>query len=154
MPITYESIASTTVGSASATVTFSSIPGTYTDLILIIDSTLSSGTDIILQMNGDTGNNYSRTYILGDGSSASSARNSNLSSHGGGNKMIHHFMNYSNTTTNKSGISRYGTAGTLTLAQVTLWRNTNAITSITLTGAGVTTFQSGSTFSLYGIKAA
>jgi hypothetical protein len=62
-------------------------------------------------------------------------------------------MNYSNTTTYKTSIARYGTAGSLTLAQATLWRSTAAITSLTIVVLG-STFTAGSTFNLYGIAAA
>ena len=60
---TYALIERQTLGSATSTVTFSSIPGTYTDLI-IISSALSAGTSetIMMRFNSDSGNNYSFTY--------------------------------------------------------------------------------------------
>jgi hypothetical protein len=76
---TYEAIATQTLGSAAASVTFSSIPGTYTDLVLVVAGTLTTGTEnIVMQFNGDTGSNYSVTSLLGDGSTASSFRSSNI----------------------------------------------------------------------------
>ena len=151
---TYTKIASTTLGSATGSVTLSSIPGTYTDLVLIVDSTITSGgVDTRIRINGDTSTNYSRTYMYGDGSSTVSGRNSTDDAIGSGSKTIHNVMNYSNTTTYKTAVARYGTAGSLTLAQVALWRSTAAITSISIT-AGTTNIATGSTFTLYGIKAA
>jgi hypothetical protein len=150
---TYIPIQAITLSSTAAFVDFTSIPQIYTDIVLVVNSTLSNAsTDTTIQINGDTGSNYSRTYMLGNGSASSSDRNSNLTSHGSGIITTHHFMNYSSTTTNKTGIARYGTAGTLALAQATLYRSTNAITSLRI-NAPSTTFASGSQFTLYGIAA-
>ncbi len=75
MATTYEKIATTTLGSASATITFSSIPATYTDLKLVLVSNNSSNNqDGKLTFNNDTATNYSDTHLFGDGSSASSYR--------------------------------------------------------------------------------
>ena len=63
-------------------------------------------------------------------------------------------MSYSNTSTNKSVLVRYGSASQGTMAQIGLWRNTVAITSLEITTDGGQTFNTGSTFTLYGIKAA
>jgi len=161
MPITYEPIATTTLGSAAATVTFSSIPGTYTDLILIGAFSCSAATGTAFNLNGDTGGNYSYTGLEGNGSSAFSGRNSNATNTGwtydttsnGQVNGIAQFNNYSNTTTYKTLLTRFNTPGTQTGASVNLWRSTSAITTIAIaTGSG--NFNSGSTFTLYGIKAA
>ena len=76
--ITYTPIATTDVTSSVADVTFSSISGSYTDLVLIISpiSTATSGVDIAFQFNSDTGSNYSLTGLYGNGSSATSYRKS------------------------------------------------------------------------------
>jgi hypothetical protein len=66
---------------------------------------------------------------------------------------ITHIMNYSNTTTYKTVLSRGSSANNIAIAYVDLWRNTAAITSITLTPSSATNFDAGSTFSLYGINA-
>jgi hypothetical protein len=80
---TYEAIATQTLGSAAASVTFSSIPGTYTDLVVVIAGTLTTGSDnVSFQLNGDSGANYSVTVLTGDGSTASSGRASNLTDGG------------------------------------------------------------------------
>jgi len=164
---TYEAIATQTLGSAAATVTFSSIPGTYTDLVLVINlGTTANGNDLYVNIgNGsvDTGSNYSYTVVAGNGSSALSARQSsqtklnlnyatNTSSAISGN-LILNFMNYSNTTTNKTILTRANNSNYGVDAFAGLWRSTSAINIMTLT-AGTSTFLSGSTFSLYGIAAA
>lgn len=157
---TYEPIATTTLSSAAASVTFSSISGSYTDLVLIVNAKNTTGSQSpYLQFNSDTGSNYSETYLRGDGTTASSGRD--LSQTKGyvaflnnewGNAIIN-IQNYSNTTTYKTIISR-SARSTMTAAVVTLWRSTSAITSVLINADGGDTFVAGSTFTLYGIKAA
>ncbi len=165
MPTTYEPIATTTLGSASNTVTFNSIPSTYTDLILITNAKASGAQDVYSRLNSDTAGNYSATYLNGTGSTANSGRVSNqsyliLDNYGyletsDGQVLIANFMNYANTTTYKTVVTRASNALNGTTALVGLWRSTSAITSITLyCGTASATFSSGSTFTLYGIKAA
>lgn len=160
MPKTYEPIATQTLGSAAASVTFSTIPGTYTDLVLVATGTnTTSAQNVLLRFNGDSTALYSRTFIYGDGTSAVSSRDSGQTSiglfyYGTGQAVgIAHVMNYANTTTNKTVISRSNDAASTTNAVVSLYRNTAAITSITLLAAS-TTLAAGSIFTLYGIKAA
>jgi hypothetical protein len=160
MTTTYEKIATTTLGSSSATITFSSIPATYTDIVLIVAGTVGSLSNVAFQVNSDTGSNYSNTLMLGSGSAATSERGSNLISSPGtvistGQSVVKlQFMNYSNTTTFKTVLNNGGHAGSYVGAGVGLWRSTSAINSITvLTYNNNSTYQSGSTFTLYGIKA-
>lgn len=161
--ITYTPIATYTAPSAQAAYTFSSIPGTYTDLVLIMTTKLTSGADgINMQFNGDTASNYSFTYLSGNGSSATSFRYSNTSNikvafngyptTADGHISIVQINNYSNATTFKTAITRDNNANNGTGAIVGLWRNANAITSVILTAVS-STFTAGSTFTLYGIKA-
>ncbi len=155
---TYEPIATTTLGSAQSSVTFSSISGAYTDLVLISDSILVSGTGAgRLRYNSDSGSNYSNTYLYGDGSIAASGRAANLTFNDynfigtSRSTSVCHIQNYSNSTTYKTFISR-GNGGGITIAYAGLWRNTAAITSIEVIGSS--NFNTGSTFTLYGIAAA
>jgi hypothetical protein len=157
---TYTPIATTTLGSAVATVTFSSISGSYTDLVIVFNGSITTGFDAIgLRFNGDTASNYSRTFLAGNGSTASSGRDSNATSIQIGimgterSNSIFQIMNYSNSTTFKTAIARGNAASNATRAGVGLWRNTAAITEVSLT-AGSSTFISGSTFTLYGIASA
>ena len=72
---TYVAIAEQTLGSAAASVTFSSISGAYTDLVLVsVAGTTTGAPNTFLQLNGDTSTNYSITAIIGDGTSATSGR--------------------------------------------------------------------------------
>ena len=161
MPRTYEPIAKQTVGTATATVTLSSIPQTYTELILVFQGITTAATteNIYCTYNSDSSSLYSWTRIVGDGSSASSTRATTqtyqIIADTDLNQMnsITHFMNYSNTTTNKTAISRSNSSGLRASLYAGLYRSTNAISSITLTMSSGN-FATGSTFTLYGIKAA
>ena len=163
MPTTYEPIATNTLGSAASSVTFSSISGTYTDLILIGSYANSVNANTYIQVgNGslDTGSNYSMTYLSGNGSSGISGRDTSTTymdlafalANAQAN-IIYHFMNYSNTTTNKTVLARNNDASVQVTARVALWRSTVAINTIKVYPASGN-FNTGSTFSLYGIKAA
>ena len=160
---TYDSIATTTLGSAAADITFSSISG-YTDLVLIVNGTPQTAGSYNLEMrfNGDTGSNYSRTVLSGDGSAASSSRNSTqtkivITNEGNltttSNNQIIKFLNYSNNTTYKTVLARGNRANAGVDATAGLWRSTSAITSIVifLTGSNLAT---GTTATLYGITKA
>jgi hypothetical protein len=161
---TYTPIATTTLGSSQATVDFTSISGSYTDLILIINcTTATSGDDLWIRVNSDTGSNYSLTQLSGNGTAAASTRRSAFSRFMADNaypntaqgfNQIVHFMNYSNTTTYKTFLTRANRADLATGATVGLWRSTSAITSINLLLNASLNFASGSTFTLYGIAAA
>lgn len=159
MPITYTPIAATTLSSAQATVTFSSISGTYTDLVLVISGSASASIDLRYTLNSDSSSNYSRTYIVGNGSSAISNGDSNLTYlpisalETTQSMSLVNFMNYSNTTTFKTTLSRTGAASAFANEIVGLWRSTAAINNISLTTSSGT-ISSGSSFTLYGIKAA
>jgi hypothetical protein len=163
MPATYEPIATNTLIATANSVTFSSISATYTDLILIYNgASTNSNQNTRIQFNGDTGTNYSFTALSGNGTSANSTRGSsvahiNMNEQAGSQTqttVILNVMNYANTTTYKTSISRYGTALGGAEAIVGNWRNTAAITSVKFFLNGAETFIVGSTFTLYGIKAA
>ncbi len=161
---TYEAIATQTLGSATAAVTFSSIPSTYTDLVLVCNLYGDGGAaNIFVRFNSDTGTNYSNTMLTGDGSTAASYRNTSTSSifmiaTGGSlnakwGTFIMSCNNYSNSTTNKTALARFDSAGGEVTANVGLWRNTAAINAIEIRSTGAN-YLAGSTFNLFGIKAA
>ena len=159
---TYSTIATTTVSSAANTVTLSSIPSTYTDLILIVAGTTSAGTthSVTIRVNGDTGTNYSVTILDGDGSAKASYRESNQSSLNLGilatpnqANSIFHFQNYANTAINKSILGRGNNPAGYVRLGVGVWRNTAAINSVSIFNSA-TTFAAGTTMTLYGITAA
>jgi hypothetical protein len=158
MPATYEPIATTTLGSAQASFSFTSIPGTYTDLVAVVVASTSGNLKI--ELNSDTSGNYSNTILYGTGSSALSARNSNTTglifgttaNTVGNGVNLYHFMNYSNTTTYKTALSRGNDIDNgLVRADVGLWRSTSAITSIRFISNLGSNLATGSTFTLYGI---
>lgn len=159
---TYTPIASTTIGTAVASYTFSSIPATYTDLVLIVNNKLVSGSaSLRIQFNGDTATNYSGTQLYGYGSSASSGRETSTAtpymgseSTGWGTHNLNIFS-YANTSVYKTWTYRSGDVGVgIVEAGVYLWRSTAAITSIKLFDNSANNFDVGSTFALYGIAAA
>jgi hypothetical protein len=173
MAVTYEPIATNTVtGSTVASVTFSSIPSTYTDLVLVsyvrVTKAATTNDDVLVTLNGvNTGDLYSNTYAYGSGSTAGSGRVTSRNSgywlyspaanatSGVFETNILNLMNYSNTTTFKSGVSKSASMSDSAAMRAVLWRSTAAINSIAIaTSTGSVYFVAGTSFSLYGIKAA
>jgi hypothetical protein len=163
---TYEAIRTETIASAQASVTFSSIPSNYTDLVLVCNLGSTSALQaIIMRANGDTGSNYSYMVVRGNGSTVIREQQSNqtqvrisvavdTTTGAGDENIITNIMNYSNTNTFKTFLGRANNASTNgSEANVSMWRSTAAIyqLDIGLTGS---TFVAGSTFSLYGIARA
>ena len=157
---TYTPIATYRIPSTTSSYTFSSIPNTYTDLVMVASIQRTTAGNTRIRFNGDTATNYSTTYIEGNGSSATSSRVANTTvmtvdySNSTSNWVpsIAHVMNYANTTTFKTMLSRTGDAGVVVLAYAQLWRKTpEAINSVTYLSD--TNFAAGTTFTLYGIKA-
>lgn len=157
MPSTYTPIATTTLGSATNSVTFNSISG-YTDIVVVFTETTSTATSVFLRFNGST-SGYSRTFIAGDGSTASSAKATNqdrLYVIGGTTNLNFHkleIQNYSNSSTFKTVLWNSTSPASAVYRGVSLWQSTSAITSIEI-GCNSGNFSVGNTFTLYGIKAA
>ena len=159
---TYSPIATTTLSTTQTEVNFTSISGSYTDLVLIVSGSTTSATSLFMRVgNGsvDTGANYSVTRLYGNGSAASSDR---LSSQdvmyiSTGNfttaNTIVNLQNYSNTTTYKTMIYRLNMPEAFAGANASLWRSTSAINTIKVYVTS-STLTVGSTFTLYGIAAA
>jgi hypothetical protein len=173
MAVTYEPIASTTLGSDAASYEFTGIPGTYTDLICVVRvrSTKASGEDsYTLQVGNssvDTGSNYSRTRLFGDGSAANSGRSSSQANIGMEDLPVANatadtfgvnvvqFMSYANTNVYKTILYANAANGTSYIFRsVGLWRSTSAITNVKFSATSGNNFKAGSTFSLFGVKAA
>jgi len=153
-------IATQTLGSAASTITFSSIPSTYTDLRVVWVGTETAANQPYYRFNSDSATNYSQTELRGDGASATSARATNQTA-------IFALDNYSTTIPALGTIDIFSYAGstfkscllTTSLDQngsgyvtrcVALWRSTSAITSIVIGDLG-TTLKAGTTATLYGI---
>jgi hypothetical protein len=164
---TYTPIATTTLGSPSTTITFSSIPQTYTDIVIVASIRRnfpggSGNRDALMRFNSDSNSNYSKTTIFGNGSSAGSFRHSNFTSLGlikcvdanfpNGVSVVS-IQNYSNLTTYKTTLSRSGDMSDGTSASAGLWRSTTAINQIQIFET-VDGFAVGDSVTLYGIAAA
>ena len=163
---TYESIAYQSLVGTAASITFSSIAASWTDLRVVLTATTTvAGQSTTINLNGDTATNYSYRYMRGNGTTATS-----LSSQGAGPVNIQGSANtsttiptlysidifqYANTGMNKTFL--YTTSedqngsGSVTNS-VGLWRSTAAITSIVLTSSGL--FAIGTTAELIGVKSA
>ena len=162
---TYTPIESYTVsGTSTSTVTLGSggtIPQTYTDLVVVANYGISANFyGLRIRFNSDTGANYSDTTVYGDGSSATSSRDSSATSIvtsaiGVSDSVLNYnficnVQNYANTNTYKTAIVRANAANRETVACVGSWRSNSAITSINIfVGSGY--ILPGTTFTLYGI---
>jgi hypothetical protein len=163
MPSTYEPIATTTLGSAASSITFSSIASSWTDLRLVLVATAASNANFAFRFNSDSGSNYSRTRLAADGSSVTSSRNTNqtelqlTSSFSIGTTPvmrtldIFSYAGSTNKTVLFEEINDLNGSGGLN-KQVGLWRNTAAITLINFFAQSATNFAAGTTATLYGIK--
>jgi len=163
----YYSIATTTLGTATASVTFSSIPATYTHLqIRALTSNASyASTSASLYLNSDTtAANYRNHYLYGSGSAAGSSTDGNSAANGvmgsgmstGPAAWVIDLLDYQNTNKYKTIrlLNGYDTNGAgYVWFGSNLWMNTNAVSSFTIT-APVGTFAINSSFALYGIKGA
>lgn len=168
MPATYEPIQTQTLTTAIADINFNSIPQTYTDLVLVMNFGCASNTALGLRMNSDSGNNYGASYFEGNGTSASNGRYSTLSYMRLGNsatfssntlidQTVINIFDYTNTTTNKMLLGRLSSNSQgVTNLSVGRWlpATSVAITSINILNSNGVNFIVGSTFTLYGIKAA
>jgi hypothetical protein len=164
---TYVAIATQTAGSPVASVTFSSIPQTYTDLMLVVAGA-NSGANFYMRPNADTNNRYSTTYLQGEGTVAQTGRfdtsalggNGMLPARGAGFSPTNtnittctiQILNYTNTNTFKTVLSRWGQSTTAVGASVNLYQSTGAITQLECFPFA-SNWATGTTFSLYGIAA-
>jgi hypothetical protein len=158
MALTYEPIATQTLGSTTVTVTFNSIPNTYTDLRLVFVPISSGGFNFDLRYNNQA-SVYNQVVMYGDGSSAESqwrndARFSGIGTFGTIPSLhIVDVFSYAGSTRKTSIITQSGDRnGTGYVGvNVLLYDSTTAISRIDLE-SGFPWFSAGSTFTLYGIK--
>jgi hypothetical protein len=168
----YESIATVNVSTAVSSITFSSIPATYTHLQIrcIARSSYTNSGYGSIQFNSDTGSNYNAHYIYGNGSTVESSAMGNYTrmdflalSQSASNTFgagVIDILDYANTNKYKTvrslvgGDDNGGSGGRIALNSG-LWMSTSAITSINISsGGGAENFQQYSQFALYGIKGA
>jgi len=166
MPSTYEPIATRTADGSTAFFDFSSIPQTYTDLILVIGGSTGDSAPFI-RLNSDTSKIYSSTRLRGDGSSSSSGRRVRADGSpndtrlevglGSSNEIVtntFHLMNYTSTTTNKTVLCRANQASSAVHFSVGLYGSNSAINAIRVGNTNSNALSSGTVISIYGIKAA
>ena len=148
----------------SSSLSFTSIPATYTDLVLVINGNfVSSGLQVALQFNTDTTTtHYTDTSITGTVSTVSGTGDGTGHSYTflgynpgtGPFLFVGNIMDYANTTTYKSTMARYG-AGTNATTQFSVgtYYSTSAISTIGITAYNGGSYAAGTTFTLYGIIA-
>ena len=162
----YESIATVTASGSTGVVTFSSIPATYQHLQVRFIGRSTSDTEVKITANSDTGANYARHLVYGDGSTTGASGNAsqsnmriayttnalNAANVYGANVID--ILDYANTNKYKTFRSMTGidinAAGGYVQLSSGLWQSTSAITSLTFTITDV--YTSLSSFALYGIK--
>jgi len=163
---TYTPIISQTTSGSTATITFTSIPQNYTDLIVVINGNTNADDEVRIRFNNDGGTNYSETGLYGNGSGG--GQNTKYTStnyvqlggvytsgSGRGTDVIH-IMNYANTSTYKTVINR-SSSGNYTQMRANLWRGStgssfDAINRIDFYSASGT-FSDATTFTIYGVAA-
>jgi hypothetical protein len=151
---TYTALANVTLGTAVSSVTFSSIPATYRDLIAVYNGTAATGGDLYMTLNADS-SNYSMVRIVGSTtvtSVAESTREIGLA-RTGETSLIVQIMDYSATDKHKTTLSRSNgpIATSVVAAYASRYASTSAITSVGFTINGGHNFQTGSTLALYAI---
>ena len=169
MANTYTLIGSTVVsGSSAASMSFSSIPNTYTDLVLRVSSRINDANnwmDFALSFNGVTTATYPDIIIYGSGSAAggttdngpgvitrTSTTANTASTFGNSEIYIPNYLSSNYKCVNSDAVSENNETAAITCFTAGLWKNTSAITSITLTPINSATFTQYSTAYLYGIK--
>jgi hypothetical protein len=157
---TYTPLATVTLASAAASVTFSSIPATYRDLVLV-SLVLQNTTGVrqgVLRPNNDSFNG-TLVYLDGNGSAVFTGTNSiigtyYLASGPAANtpvSVITQIMDYSATDKHKTILNRSGSSFDPTSSYASRWASTSAITSLVFAPNQGGNFSAGSTFNLYGI---
>jgi hypothetical protein len=165
MAITYEPLATITLSSALSTpsLVFGSIPNTYTDLRVVLSVSSSAGANVYVRFNGDTGTNYSRTFIYARATTPATSKTTNATqvtiSDSGVISSTRFYtidiLSYSGSTYKTALVTAAegGTNGVGGVAPAVLyWRSTSAISSINLFDSA-NSWDAETTATLYGIKA-
>jgi hypothetical protein len=166
MPATFTLISSVTVGSGgAASIGFTSIPGTYTDLIIKLsarDNRALTLDGVLISFNGST-SNFTNRYLIGDGTNVSSDSLARLAANapgatatgsvfGNGEIYIPNYASANYKSFSSDSVTENNATSVSTGLFANLWSNTAAITSITLTPNNGTLFDQYSTAYLYGIS--
>lgn len=155
---TYTLINQITLAAASSTVTFSAVPQSYRDLVLIVEGSVTASLTPSLRFNSDSGSNYS--FVSGAGNN-----NNAVYSTTGTTTFInpapdfgtperfnvtYQIMDYSQTDKDKTVLVRYGLNEQSPNMVASRWASTAAITTLTYF-ASANAFATGTVVSLYGI---
>lgn len=145
-------IATITLQQASSTVTFSGIPNTYRDLILVMNFTTTGSASQYIYFNNDsTAGNYTGVYMRGTGSVANAGATGQYISTTPGSQILvsAQIIDYSTTDKHTTYISRADNSAVQTVARSMRWANTAAVNTVLIANDS-NSFAAGSTFSLYG----
>ena len=161
---TYTPLANTTVAIAAASISFSNIPATYRDLVIVMSIATNVNMNNAIRFNSDSGSNYSRVFMSGNGSTATSGTG------GGGTSLqidqtaftgstlgeqatVIEVMDYSATDKHKTVVIRQNRVGANSGVDAIAGRyaSTSAITSFTFIPVSTAVFSAGSRVELYGI---
>lgn len=168
MPSTYTLISSNVLASSAASVTFSAIPSTYTDLVVRFSARLDRAvTDSTIQITTNvSGSVYSGIRLRGTGSATNSSTQSGVGSweqntinaatstsntFSSGELYIPNYLASANKPASYFQVTEDNSTTAYVLAIANLLSSTTAISSLTFGGYGFN-FVSGSSFYLYGIK--
>lgn len=156
---TYQYITHTVVPSSTSSVTITNIPQTYDDLVIIINGKRPSGgtADIAFQFNGDTGSNYGRERILGNGSTGSASNEANSTQANVGvltsatqSTGIFHILQYRNASMYKSIIGKSVAPTEYVKLAVGTYRSIAPIDSIKILNGN---YDTGTVIAVFGLRA-
>jgi hypothetical protein len=159
----YTPIQSMYLQTPTSSITFSNIPSTYQDLVLVMQLQASSTSSPHIILNNDTSSTYSSSALSGNGSAISpvglnnqtilkASNSASVSSTDFSYISTIHFINYKSTSFTKQNIIRSSSSASGTDLMAGLWRNSSdPIRSITITTNSASTWSLGSTFDLYGV---
>lgn len=153
---TYTPLANITLTNSATSVTFSSIPQTYKDLVINVSGTFTAGGPAY-RLNNDSSENYDFVAMSSDGATAQSFTGTTVRiiCYGFDGTSLSSLFDYSSTNKHKSILStRYQKEGatTFTGKYYYRWQNTAAVNQITFINYdGINTLPAGTSIQIYGI---
>lgn len=145
-------LATITLQAASAEVSFSAIPNTYSHLVVVFNGSISTSNNLPFYINGDTtSGNYSKVSVWGTGSAASSGLFFGAVWAGSSNVVTYTFIDANSTDKQKTALVKCDNASNEVSMQAVRWASTAAISSLTFAAGSTYTYTAGSTFSVYGV---
>jgi hypothetical protein len=160
---TYTPLANITLGSSATSISFSSIPATYRDLVVVVNGSFTGSHGPYMRFNSDTGSNYSNLIMANDVGTPFSAQEVATSFYGSWTANlsgarytgVFQVMDYSATDKHKTALWRtnYTSSASAQIVEAFAgrWANTAAITTLTVGASATNGFATGTTFALYAI---